>query len=464
MKPKAIDLYVALICLLAGGALVYLDWAGLWDLSRSSLLGVGALIGLALLSEALALQVSIARSTGTSSITFLPMLSCQVLFGTAPTVLLGLSVSALMELGVRRKTLKRALFNVSQWTIALFAAGWTYGALGGSPFALIPDGATVDLVGQIPAFLAFVVVLLATNHGAVSLAIALDHGETFMAVWRKRAGPVGANFLYDLLISPVAVAVAFLYLELGLIGILITLLPLFFIRHAYLITYKLEEANRNLLKALVKAIETRDPYTSGHSLRVSLLARRIAEELGISPREADAVETAALLHDIGKIDAVYTDILRKPDSLTREERAIIQSHVTKGVELLESLSSFGQDVLGAVRHHHERIDGKGYPDGLSSDEIPLGARIIKVCDAVDAMLSDRPYRKALTLDVVREQLESYAGIQFDGEIVELVCETSILEEHAADVRDERSGGVEVARTLAPSPAGGLLAEHKLISP
>lgn len=173
-------------------------------------------------------------------------------------------------------------------------------------------------------------------------------------------------------------------------------------------------------------------------MRVSHLARRIAEEMGLSRRKTDAIETAALLHDIGKIDAVYSEILEKPGSLTSEERAVIESHVLKGVELLESLSSFGDDVIAAVRHHHERMDGKGYPDGLEGEDIPLGGRIIKVCDAIDAMLSDRPYRKALDLSAVEEQLTIYSGSQFDQLIVEKITTTDLLTEYAREFRVEKA--------------------------
>jgi putative nucleotidyltransferase with HDIG domain len=145
-------------------------------------------------------------------------------------------------------------------------------------------------------------------------------------------------------------------------------------------------------------------------MRVSQLAQRIAEELGLNRMAVDQIANAALLHDIGKIEAVYTEILRKPDSLTPEERAIMESHVTRGVKLLRDLSSVPEEVVRIVRHHHEREDGNGYPDGLLAHEIPIGSKIIVLCDAVDAMLSDRPYRDALPLSAVLEQLETIADL------------------------------------------------------
>ena len=221
----------------------------------------------------------------------------------------------------------------------------------------------------------------------------------------------------------------FLYFELGILGLIVSLLPLVFVRYSYLSKHRLEQANRDLLKVLVKAIETRDPYTSGHSMRVMGLAETIGEELGLNGRDIDVVRTAALLHDVGKIDVVYDQILKKPTGLTEGERKTMESHVTRGVEILTSLSSFDPAVVTAVRHHHESFDGSGYPDELRAMAIPMAARIIKVCDAVDAMLSDRPYRPALTTAAVREQLERYAGVQFDPDVVAATLSTDLVEQH-----------------------------------
>ena len=162
-------------------------------------------------------------------------------------------------------------------------------------------------------------------------------------------------------------------------------------------------------------------------------SRDITEALGLPQRQVEDVETAALLHDIGKIDAIYEEIIRKPSDLSSTERLVIESHVIKGVELLRTLSSFPEEILSAVRHHHEREDGRGYPDRLRGAKIPIGAKIIKVCDAIDAMLSDRPYRKALSLSDVRGQLSQYAGSQFDARVIEILVRGQILERHADEV-------------------------------
>jgi len=436
---KAIDLYVAFVCVVALAAMAVFDWSSLVLLPGAAWMGFFALVLMGLISESLALTIEVEGNSGGVSITFLPLLTTVLLFGPAAGVLFVVLAGGLGESLIRKKPPVRVAFNVAQWALATTVAGWLFTVLNGEPIAAAAGGSgALRITQNLGPFVAYSFVFLVFNHGAVSLAIAFSQDVEFLEVWKTLVGKSGGNIFYDLLISPIAIAVALFYVALGLVGLLLALLPLLFVRRSYMTNLRLQEANRDLLAALVKAIETRDPYTSGHSVRVSKLASRIALQLGLPSRKVEAIETAALLHDIGKIEEVYSQILHKPDTLTDEERSIIESHVTKGVELLESLSSFGKDVIGAVRHHHERVDGKGYPDGLVGDDIPVGARIIKVCDAIDAMLSDRPYRNALDLSAVRAQLDQYAGIQFDEMIVEKVISTDLLEEHSKEVETART--------------------------
>jgi len=183
--------------------------------------------------------------------------------------------------------------------------------------------------------------------------------------------------------------------------------------------HDLQSSGEELLELMVKAIEARDPYTSGHSLRVKELSRAIALELNLSARDLEEVETAALLHDVGKIHEEFAPLLRKESRLTSEETALMQSHAIKSADLVGIISRFRGGVQKAVRHHHERWDGQGYPDGISSTEIPLASRIIIVSDTIDAMTTDRPYRKGLSLDIVLAELQKCRGTQFDPAIVDV---------------------------------------------
>jgi len=171
---------------------------------------------------------------------------------------------------------------------------------------------------------------------------------------------------------------------------------------------------------MVKAIEARDPYTSGHSVRVSEMSRAVAVELGLPARVIEEVETAALLHDVGKIHEEFAPLLRKEGRLTDEETALMQTHSAKSAELVGIISKFHGFIQSSVSHHHERWDGEGYPDGISGKNIPLGARIILIADTIDAMTTDRPYRKRLPLETVIAELLRCKGTQFDAELIDVV--------------------------------------------
>ena len=437
MNARVIHIYIAAMCAASVVAIAQVDWSALTGLGFGSFAGFAVLIGMAIMSEALAVRLGLGQSSGSTSVTFIPLLASVQLFGTgAAIVLIAVSV-AFAEFAVQRKALARGIFNVAQLVVAVSLAGWAFHVLGGVALDVTPEAGARLGRDQLLPFLAFGLVFLAVNHAAVSFAIALSQGLQFSEVWAQILGRSGVASLQDLLISPIAIAVAFLYLQMGPPGVLVVFFPLLFIRHAYLDASRLREANSALLKALVKAIETRDPYTSGHSLRVAHLARRIAESLGLPRAVVDRVERAALLHDVGKIEAPYSPLLSKPAGLTPEERSVIESHVVTGEELLRNLSSFPEEVLRIVRHHHEREDGRGYPDGLTGDQIPLGARIVSVCDAVDAMLSDRPYRRALSLEQVLDQLREHSGTQFWPRLVDLLIESQLIFEYADLMRAAR---------------------------
>jgi putative nucleotidyltransferase with HDIG domain len=170
-----------------------------------------------------------------------------------------------------------------------------------------------------------------------------------------------------------------------------------------------------VIVALGGAVEAKDPYTRGHTLRVAELAVRIGQELRLSPERLRVLNRAALLHDIGKIGVPDT-ILNKPAKLTEDEYAIIKEHPVRGYGMIKHVKSL-QRELGGVRHHHERLDGSGYPDGLKGDAIPLDARIIAVADVFDALTSPRPYRDAWPRERALALIDSEAGSKLDARCV-----------------------------------------------
>jgi putative nucleotidyltransferase with HDIG domain len=186
--------------------------------------------------------------------------------------------------------------------------------------------------------------------------------------------------------------------------------------HAKLIE-RIQEINIESVRALVEAIELRDPYTIGHSIQVANLATRIAQELELSEREKNLIEFAGLLHDVGKI-IVPEAILQKSSVLTDEEWQIIKRHVVHSAKIIEPIRNL-RSVQNWILHHHEQWDGSGYPDGISAEKIPLQSRILAVCDAYSAMTGDRPYRKALSDEDARREIVNVAGKQLDPKIVSL---------------------------------------------
>lgn len=206
------------------------------------------------------------------------------------------------------------------------------------------------------------------------------------------------------------------------------------IHNARLFT-QLEELYLATVKAFVAAIEAKDPYTRGHSERVTSFSLAMAERLGLSGRDMEDIRTAALLHDVGKI-GVKEEILNKTTSLTDEEYRIVKMHPLIATKIVEQIPLLA-DVIPIIAHHHERYDGNGYLDGLAGEEIPLGARILAVADAFDAMISERPYHSALSFTEAVGELKRNAGSQFDPKVVEAFCE--VLEKPQFGKRFKEAG-------------------------
>jgi HD-GYP domain-containing protein (c-di-GMP phosphodiesterase class II) len=321
----------------------------------------------------------------------------------------------------------KLVFNVAQRAASVMFAVLIYHLLGGG----LPP-AYMQVVGTVESsavqrdfflFFAYAATYFIVNSVAVSCVVAISSERSFRDVWNLNTrGVIG----YDLGASGIALFLAWLYTRfevswgLGSLGLVGVVLPIVAVRHVYGLYHQLQDSGQELLQVMVKAIEARDPYTSGHSLRVSQLSRVIALEMGLQIRDVEQVHTAALLHDVGKIHEEFAPLLRKEDRLTPDETALMQTHSARSADLVGIISKFRGFIQESVRHHHERWDGKGYPQGLKGHEIPLASRIILVADTIDAMTTDRPYRKRLPLEVVTAELQKCKGSQFDPDVVELV--------------------------------------------
>jgi putative nucleotidyltransferase with HDIG domain len=391
-----------------------LPFPGYWDL--------GSFLLITFFLEQLAMQL---RAGGKGSISFVMHIAAGILFGGfwgATIAAVSLCTSQIL----RGLPPIKVVFNVSQLALSVSASLLIYQLLGGvippaylQPFAVASaDALRSDFV----LFFVFAALYFAINSVAVSTVVSLSTGQSFREVWTLNTRGV---LIYDLGASIVAIMGAWCFIKsqeltaFGPLGLLAVIAPIVVVRHVYGMYHSLQESGRELLAVMVKAIEARDPYTSGHSLRVSQLSRAIAVELGLPSAEIDQIQTAALLHDVGKIHEEFAPLLRKEGRLTEEETALMQTHSTKSAELVGIISKFRGFIQDSVRHHHERWDGEGYPTGLAGKSIPLGSRIILISDTIDAMTTDRPYRKRLSLEIVIAELQKCKGTQFDPSLVEV---------------------------------------------
>ena len=181
-----------------------------------------------------------------------------------------------------------------------------------------------------------------------------------------------------------------------------------------------DDVYHDIIKSMVAALEAKDLYTSGHSTRVANMAYNLAKVLGMTEEELKFIHIAGDLHDIGKIGVPDND-LNKPDKLEADEWELMKKHCDIGYNILSKASTF-KDISQIVLHHHERWDGKGYPQGLKAEEIPFASRILAVCDSIDAMKSDRPYRKCISDEICKHEINKNQGIMYDSKIAECMLD------------------------------------------
>ncbi len=259
------------------------------------------------------------------------------------------------------------------------------------------------MIGCILATLLYI----ALDSGLISTVVAVQTETSPLAAWEANARGAMLPEITKSVIGIIAASVSLI----NPFFVLFVALPVAVAHTTTQAIYRLERETVDAVTALADAIDYRDPYTAQHSVRVADISRRLAQRLGLSREQIDEITLAARVHDLGKI-GIPNDILLKNGKLTAEEMAVMQTHPRIGAEVLQKYRNF-QRALPIVLHHHERYDGKGYPDGLCSHDIPLGAQIIAHADAFDAMISDRPYRKGLRPDMALQRVSEATGTQFD---------------------------------------------------
>ena len=336
-----------------------------------------------------------------ASATFVTFLASVVLVPSWLSVVAAGAVILLAQT-VQRTGTAKTVFNVSQHVLALCASVLAYRLAGGQAAV---SGAAISPIPLVVVFLAFFV----TNTALVAAVVSAEARVRFLGLWRENTL---RGFGLDLIVIPFVYVFVKVYVEFGPLATSAAAALILVVRQLNSTNEELHRSNKELLELTVTTLEARDPYTSGHSRRVSQYSRMMGQALSFSAKQVERLTVAALLHDVGKIHEVFAPILAKPGKLTAEERAVMESHPIKGAELVR-ISSHLRDTVDPIRHHHEAWDGSGYPDALAGDAIPLFARVIAIADTIDAMASDRPYRRGLSSAKIRAEMLRMTGIQFD---------------------------------------------------
>jgi putative nucleotidyltransferase with HDIG domain len=407
-SPYSVWAYAGVLAIAAGGVASWLVVSG------SDVGPLPVVIGLAI-AAAVAERSSVRlSSTIEESISALPMLFTAVLFGP----LAALVVAAASMLGDFTRPYLRWGIYTSSRAITAAIVGWV-------------------AINTGDAFESRSLGLAVSTIVAAVVAQAFDGFFAAMTVYLRRRGSIIETAQ---LLMPVAAAAIPLYAPLvALLAIAYDLLSawatmLFFVpalaaQRLYTLyqeqrrlteglteaNAQLERANLSFAAALVATLDARDQYTAGHSAAVAIYSRDIAQRMGLSETEQQKAHVSGLVHDIGKI-GLPPGLLEKDGPLTLDERRVMQSHSEIGERILANLETY-REIAEIVRHHHERVDGNGYPDGLTESETPLISRIIAVADAYNAMTSDRPYRDAMPSRVARLRLAQAVGAQFDTSVV-----------------------------------------------
>ena len=373
---------------------------------------------LALVAEALALLMP---NTIIGSMAFIPYLAAALITPHWIALVGAVLVRALAELTSRRAGATQ-WFNIAQQAVTFSTAVLAYRATGGqsmTTYAHMPLTEITLKVG-IPCLVAFFL-SFGVNTSLVCGFVATKSQRNFLDLWR---GTFRSTIALDVLASPIVFLFAWVYVSWGAFAAAATWVPVLGLRQLHKNNLDLERTNSELLELMVKSMEARDPYTSGHSRRVQRFSVAIAKGLGLPSNEVEKVGRAALLHDVGKIHEKYAPILRKPGRLTPDEWQTMQLHPSDGAELVSTMSRL-HDIVPAIKHHHERWDGTGYPEGLAGETIPQSSRIIAFADTIDAMISERPYRRTMSEAEVRAEIVRCRGTQFDPAISDKILSAPV---------------------------------------
>lgn len=353
-----------------------------------------------------AVSVPLLRDSSSMSVSFALMYAAALLFEPLPAVwAAALGTVRAMDLQGRVR-LPLIIYNRLQMAIATLAASVAFRLVGGDLDRFASAGTILaGLVAGLAFFIANACLVL------IGFAV-VQRLPGWRTTYIRGLRWVAANWVTVL---PIAYLIAATYRQMGVLSIVFYSIPLLAARQSFQLYVDARNQYLDTIRSLAAALEARDPYTFGHAERVARMAVEVGRQLRLPQSDLESLEVAALLHDVGKI-GIADGILRKTERYTARDFREMMKHPIIGARIVANVKSLDR-LASWVRHHHERLDGLGYPDGLRGEEIPLGARIISVVDAFDAMISARPYKPARTVHDALEELERCSGTQFDPEVV-----------------------------------------------
>lgn len=351
-------------------------------------------------------QIPLPLGIGTVSMSSPIAYTVTVLYGPRGAIWVA-ALGTLRKRDVQGKVpLRLVLFNRAMIAISVFSFSKVYSYLGGTYGMLnLPSGLLPFVVGA--CLYTLVNAFVAAIYWSLSIKASL------MSVWRTNIRWGLPNMLA---LAPVAILMVLAAQQGGPWLLILFYIPLMVSKYSMDKYLELRTAYREMATALSNAIDARDSYTRGHSERVAEYATLLAKQLKLSEDEVEVIQYVGLLHDVGKL-GIRDAIMKKPGTFTFDEYEEMKNHANMGAEMLEGLKFLGKGQ-DWVRYHHERWDGKGFPKGLSGDEIPLEARILACADSFDAMTTDRPYKEKMDLETARQELLRCSGTQFDPKVVE----------------------------------------------